>query len=255
MAVEIVMPRLSDSMEEGTILQWLVAVGDRVQEGAPLVEVETDKATVTYESEHDGTVLALHAEAGTSVAVGAPIAVIGADGQQPARVKASPLARRLAVELGVDLAMLTGSGPQGRVTREDVLAAAPAAAAPAAAAPAPDDTEPAQVEPGTVALTRLQQTVARRMSQSRATVPEFELRSTVDMTRAVALHEQLRGLLDPPPSQNDLVVRAAALALREFPRVNGSYRDDRIELHSRVNVGIAVAAEDALVVPTIFDAD
>ncbi len=250
MAVEIVMPRLSDSMEEGTILQWLVAVGDRVQEGAPLVEVETDKATVTYDSEHDGTVLALHVEAGTSVAVGAPIAVIGADGQQPARVKASPLARRLAVELGVDLAMLTGSGPQGRVTREDVLAAAPAAAA-----PAPDGTEPAQVEPGTVELTRLQQTVARRMSQSRATVPEFELRSTVDMTRAVALHEQLRGLLDPPPSQNDLVVRAAALALREFPRVNGSYRDDRIELHSRVNVGIVVAAEDALVVPTIFDAD
>lgn len=81
MAVEIVMPRLSDSMEEGTILQWLVAVGDRVQEGAPLVEVETDKATVTYESEHDGTVLALHAEAGTSVAVGAPIAVIGAGGR------------------------------------------------------------------------------------------------------------------------------------------------------------------------------
>jgi pyruvate dehydrogenase E2 component (dihydrolipoamide acetyltransferase) len=93
------------------------------------------------------------------------------------------------------------------------------------------------------------------MSQSRATVPDFELRSMVDMTQAVAVREQLRAISDPPPSYNDLIVKAAALALREFPRVNGSYRDEQIEHHARVNVGIAVAAEDALVVPTIFDAD
>ncbi len=104
-------------------------------------------------------------------------------------------------------------------------------------------------------LSRLQQTVARRMAESRATVPDFELRCEVDMSRAVALREQLREISDPPPSYNDFIVKAAALALREFPRVNGAYVDARFETYSRVNVGIAVAAEDALVVPTIFDAD
>jgi pyruvate dehydrogenase E2 component (dihydrolipoamide acetyltransferase) len=285
--VEIVMPRLSDAMEEGTIVDWLVSVGDTVHEGAPLVEVETDKATVVYESEHDGTILALSADVGASVTVGALIAVIGALGEEPAatpaqgpgapgerpgtdsvalvappspassgaakppRVKASPLARRIAAELGVDLATLVGSGPQGRVIRADVVAAAPSAGA--AAARHHDGS--AEGETSTEELTRLQRTVARRMSQSRATVPDFELRSMVDMTQAVAVREQLRAIHDPPPSYNDLIVKAAALALREFPRVNGSYRDEQIEHHARVNVGIAVAAEDALVVPTIFDAD
>jgi pyruvate dehydrogenase E2 component (dihydrolipoamide acetyltransferase) len=104
-------------------------------------------------------------------------------------------------------------------------------------------------------LSSRQRTVARRMAQSRATVPDLELRVDVDMGAAVALREQLRELSDPPPSINDLIVRAVALALREFPRVNGGYRDDAVETFSRVNVGIAVAAEDALLVPTIFDAD
>jgi pyruvate dehydrogenase E2 component (dihydrolipoamide acetyltransferase) len=286
-AVEIVMPRLSDAMEEGTIVGWLVSVGDTVHEGAPLVEVETDKATVVYESEHEGTILELSADVGASVAVGALIAVIGALGEEPAatpargpgapserpatdsvglvaalsqassgagkppRVKASPLARRIATELGVDLATLVGSGPQGRVIRADVVAAAPSVGA--AAARHHDGS--AKGETSTEELTRLERTVARRMSQSRATVPDFELRSMVDMTQAVALREQLRAIRDPPPSYNDLIIKAAALALREFPRVNGSYRDEQIEHHARVNVGIAVAAEDALVVPTIFDAD
>ncbi len=287
MVLEIVMPRLSDAMEEGTIVDWLVSVGDTVHEGAPLVEVETDKATVVYESEHEGTILALSADVGASVAVGALIAVIGAVGEEPAatpargpgapierpgndsaalvaapspassgaakppRVKASPLARRIATELGVDLATLVGSGPQGRVIRADVVAAAPSVGAVAAR----QHDGSAKGETSTEELTRLERTVARRMSQSRATVPDFELRSMVDMTQAVAVREQLRAIRDPPPSYNDLIVKAAALALREFPRVNGSYRDEQIEHHARVNVGIAVAAEDALVVPTIFDAD
>ncbi len=296
MAVEIVMPRLSDSMEEGTILQWLVAEGDAVAAGEPLVEVETDKASVTYESEHDGTLLAVNAQTGDSVAVGAVIAVIGEAGESvggssapaessagagsstPAqasagdgsgagavavaggtttggsgRVKASPLARRIAAELGVDLATLAGSGPQGRVTRADVERSAKPAEA---AAPAPSSRPgTARGEPTVQPLTRLQQTVARRMAESRATVPDFELRCEVDMSRAVALREQLREISDPPPSYNDFIVKAAALALREFPRVNGAYVDATFETYSRVNVGIAVAAQDALVVPTVFDAD
>jgi len=322
------MPRLSDSMEEGTILKWLVAEGDEVQEGQPIVEVETDKAVVIHEADAGGTVLTLIVSEGANVPVGAPIAVFGAAGEslparsspealaavaatpspptplttQPprpsrpgpsyrepgsnpgrgsasssershahrGRVKASPLARRIAAELHVDIASLTGSGPQGRVIRLDVERAAttandngtadvtsPAVPRPSSSgSPASAEITPAKGESARQDLTRLQRTVARRMAESRATVPDIELRSEVDMTEAVALREQLRDVSeDLFPSLNDLIVKAAALALREFPRVNGAYRDSQFETYSRINVGIAVAADDALVVPTIFDAD
>ncbi|HEY2769990.1 MAG TPA: dihydrolipoamide acetyltransferase family protein [Solirubrobacteraceae bacterium] len=327
MALEIVMPRLSDSMEEGTILQWLVAEGDSVEAGQPLVEVETDKATVTHEADAAGVVLALTVGEGASVPVGAPIALIGEPGEQlratgspeaaeaavgargssggpgpapaatvgvrgspattgpaprPGRAKASPLARRLAAERGIDLAGLAGSGPDGRVIRADVEHAAAANAHPAAVPRAPASGngesrngerstgesgtgeagtgEPSTGESGTGEaevheLSRLQRTVARRMSESRATVPDIELRREVDMGEAAELRARLREVSDPPPSFNDFIVRAVALALREFPRVNGAYRDGTFETYPRVNVGIAVAAEDALMVPTIFDAD
>ncbi|MGH2915870.1 MAG: dihydrolipoamide acetyltransferase family protein, partial [Solirubrobacteraceae bacterium] len=213
------------------------------------------------------------------------------------RVKASPLARRIASELGVALAGLSGSGPQGRVVRADVersaaaapvtasgnnhgddtagvatsdgdhasVATASVATAAADGGAAPPPTPPATTSPGPAGtakghttrhdLTRVQQTIARRMAESRATVPDFELRCQVDMSGAVALREQLREVTERPPSHNDFLIRAAALALSEHPRVNGSYRDESFEEYSRVNVGIAVAAEHALVVPTIFDAD
>jgi pyruvate dehydrogenase E2 component (dihydrolipoamide acetyltransferase) len=310
LAREIIMPRLSDSMEEGTILKWLVAEGDEVRTGQPLVEVETDKAVVTYEADVDATVLALVVGEGASAPVGSPIAVFGEVGEAltqrsspealaaavalpdappvssateqapPAssggRVKASPLARRVAAELNVDLAALSGSGPHGRVIRLDVERAAGAGAAGVTnghavadtAAPAPSSEAPAagaeeSAEPGSAKgqttrrqPTRIQQTVVRRMSESRATVPDIELRNELDMTDAVALREQLRGPAgDALPSFNDLIVKAAALALRELPRVNGAYRDSQFEIYSRVNIGIAVAGDDALVVPTVFDAD
>jgi len=264
-AVEIVMPHLSDSMEEGTIVRWLIAEGDAVTEGQEIVEVETDKATVTYESELNGTVLALNAAVGDTVPVGGVIAVVGegnggsagapvsatratratrtAGATSGRRVKASPLARRIAAELGVDLATLAGSGPHGRVIRSDVERSG--ARAPGSAKGTTTRTRP----------TRLQETVARRMAESRSTVPDFELRCEVDMTRAVALRSELREIVDPPPSYNDFIVRAVALALRGFPRVNGAYRDSGFEQYSRVNVGIAVSTDDGLLVPTIFDAD
>jgi pyruvate dehydrogenase E2 component (dihydrolipoamide acetyltransferase) len=282
-ALEIVMPHLSDAMEEGTIVQWLVAEGDAVTEGQAIVEVETDKATVTYESELSGTVLAINAGVGDTVAVGAVIALVGDDNGGPAgaavratramppagatsgrRVKASPLARRIAAELGVDLATLPGSGPHGRVIRADVERSGTGADAPvvpaaiASAAPTAPAAPAADSGRGTTTRTRptrLQETVARRMAESRSTVPDFELRCEVDMTRAVALRAELREIADPPPSYNDFIVRAVALALREFPRVNGAYRDSGFEQYSRVNVGIAVSTDDGLLVPTIFDAD
>jgi pyruvate dehydrogenase E2 component (dihydrolipoamide acetyltransferase) len=199
------------------------------------------------------------------------------------RVKASPVARRIARERGVDLGALRGSGPGGRIVKADVEAAAtgtpaapsPGTAAPSAAPPGPPAGAPAAPagpppppvvtsETGTAKgdvriqeLTRTQSLIARRMAESKATIPEFTIQTTVDMEGCVALRAQLKGVAGdrPVPSYNDMVVKAAALALREHPRANGSYRDGRFELFSRVNVGVAVAAQDALVVPTIFDAD
>jgi pyruvate dehydrogenase E2 component (dihydrolipoamide acetyltransferase) len=318
---EIVMPRLSDTMEEGTILRWLKADGEEVARGEELVEIETDKATMIYESDQAGT-LSLIASEGDTLPVGAPIARVGEGGAPPTadtapteqkddqgngvrsdpseatasnpaqapaapsttdgseRVKASPLARRIAHEEGVDLAGLTGSGPGGRIVKADVprhdpeTEGAPAEAKPPAdtTAGAPTSSVPASSSAATpdaiatakgttteVELNRLQQTVARRMAEAKATIPEFTIQLDVDMEECVALRAELKRLAaegtGPAPSYNDMVVKACALALREHAKANGSYKDGRLLLHSRINVGVAVAAEGALVVPTVFDAD
>jgi pyruvate dehydrogenase E2 component (dihydrolipoyllysine-residue acetyltransferase) len=247
-AVEIVMPRLSDSMEEGTVARWLVAEGAEVRRGQPLVEIDTDKATMDYEAERDGILLQILVGEGETAAIGTPIATIGAPGESvpatgPARaprVNASPIAKRLAQELGVDLASIRGTGPNGMIGKEDVERAAGsgpgAVEAPAGATPEP--------------LTRVQQAVARHMLEA-AAVPTFAVEVEVDMSAA----SELRAALDPKPSFNDLVVKACALALRDHPRVNAAYSDAGFRYASEVNVGIAVSAQDALLVPVIREAD
>lgn len=301
---EIVMPRLSDSMEEGTIVRWLKADGDEVRRGDEIVEIETDKATMPYESDADG-VLRILVEEGRTLPIGEVIATVGEDGAtgagpvtaadtreapgsaQPAatepaepapapaappaeppsdgeRVLASPVARRIARERGIDLASLAGSGPGGRVVKADVEAAAggaqPPAGAPAPTAPAPLPADGASGRGTVIATepTRAQSLIARRMAESRATVPSFTLETTVDMTTAVSLRAEMKETaLDNElvPTVNDLVVKAAAIALREQPEANGAWRDGHFERYSRVNVGVAVAGEGSLVVPTVFDAD
>jgi pyruvate dehydrogenase E2 component (dihydrolipoamide acetyltransferase) len=361
MASDVVMPRLSDSMEEGTVLKWLVEEGGEVKRGEPLVEIETDKANMTYEADTDGTLIEVVAQEGDTLPIGELIARIGEAGEAPAkgegagreeaagdaeeaagdaeeaagedaaeepareereaatataegakreeapargdgdggapareagreapqrgdgdgRVKASPVARRMARELGVELARLEGTGPGGRIVKADVEAAAKGdgarveapereeEAAPAEApaeeeAAPPEERRPAAVPAGEAGpkgearrqeLTRLQQTVSRRMAESKATAPDFALSLDVDMSQAVELRKRLKEVSDPAPSFNDMVVKAAANALREFPRVNGAYRDGQFELYENVNVGVAVAAQEALVVPTVFNAD
>ena len=322
---DVAMPRLSDSMEEGTILKWLKSDGDEIKRGEELVEIETDKANMTYESDLDG-MLKIVAQEGDTLAVGETIARIGEDAggdeqaekpepareeqeqepeparadvpraedtapeeeREPApvatadrppqpddgngRVKASPIARRMARDLGVELATLEGTGPGGRIVKADVEAAAQNGGTTEAApeeAPAAEEAPKREVakpvasadtgkgETTAEELTRLQQTIARRMAESKATAPEFVITCEVDMEDAVAFRKQLKAASgeNPAPSFNDFVVKASALALREFPRANGAYRDGRFELYSRINVGIAVAGQDALIVPTIFDAD
>jgi pyruvate dehydrogenase E2 component (dihydrolipoamide acetyltransferase) len=302
---DVVMPRLSDSMEEGTVLQWLKQVGDEISVGDELVEIETDKANMAYEADVEGTLSEILVQEGETVAIGTPIARVGegdgakasepeereekpeaveAEGQKPAtaapprpaqasdgdghRPKASPLARRLAKEQGLDLNELHGSGPGGRIVKADVekAQAEPVGEADSEPAtdrpPAPPPEEPSvETAKGQVTyedLSKTQQVIARRMAESKATAPHFYLRATVDMSEAVAGRAQVKARAlpgDVVPSFNDMVVKACALALRDHPRANGAYRDGRFELYSRVNVGLAVAAEDALVVPTLFDAD
>ncbi len=320
---DVVMPRLSDSMEEGTILQWLKSVGDQVALGDELVEIETDKANMAYESDVAGKLTEIVAEEGETLPIGATIARVGDSGERPTsrpagpvgagdppplpvakassgevpptpppareasetdaeapsdgeRPKASPVARRIAKEKGLDLGKLQGSGPGGRIVKADVKRAAASAGgagdgevedAPARSAPPSPVTGPAAgaVSPETAKgqttfqdLTKLQSTIARRMAESKATAPHFYLEAEIDMSRAVEARSRIKeasGEGDVVPSFNDMVVKACALALREHPRANGAYRDGRFELYSRVNVGIAVAGQDALVVPTVFDAD
>ena len=306
---DILMPRLSDSMEEGTLLTWLIDDGGEVAAGQELAEIETDKATMTYESEAAG-VVSIVAAAGTTVAVGELIARVGdgapaatdatpepaaaprepvpaatpvpgsvvahpngsadTDGRQAVAATptgggasggvpptgATPMARRIAAVHGVALDELRGTGPRGRVVRADVMAAAgmqpsPADPGPPAPAPAADGDE--RVEPS-----RLQALVARRMSEAKATVPHFQVQTEVEMSAALHFRAELKRLAESTPavpSLNDLIVKACALCLRRFPRANGSYVDGGFRLHGRVNVGIAVASEDALVVPVIHDAD
>jgi pyruvate dehydrogenase E2 component (dihydrolipoamide acetyltransferase) len=184
------------------------------------------------------------------------------NGDGDGRIKASPVARRMARDLGVELAELEGSGPGGRIVKADVEAASKGNGKPAPEreeAKEQPEREPAQAgakgQPDVHELSRLQQTVSRRMAESKATAPDFALSLDVDMTACVELRQRLKEVADPAPSFNDMVVKASAAALREHPRVNGAYRDGKWELYEKVNVGVAVAADEALVVPTIFDAD
>ena len=329
MSVDIVMPRLSDSMEEGTVLTWMKAVGDEVALGEELVEIETDKANMVFESDAAGTLIEIVAGEGDTLPIGEVIARVGdpseatgggegasGDGGQapserprstadvpseppapaaedaaaagatdaatevpaasptqqsqasgsPAartdgRVKASPLARRIAKQRGVDLHSLQGSGPGGRIIKADVENAPPAGAAaavPAASPVVPSTPETAKGAVEIIELSKLQQTVGRRMAESKATAPHFYLQANIDMSAAWDARARIKAAAAEGaviPSFNDMVVKACAIALREFPRANGAYRDGKWELYQRVNVGIAVAARDALVVPTVFDTD
>jgi pyruvate dehydrogenase E2 component (dihydrolipoamide acetyltransferase) len=254
--LEIAMPKLSDSMEEATVLAWLKRPGDTVTRGEPLVEVETDKATVVYEAESSGVLGEIVVDDGGTAQLGAVIARLTVESAEEtpaaapsARPRATPVARRLAAQAGISLAGVGGSGPGGRIVRADVRRAAP----PGESAP------PAEEGRGQVTEhvhTATQRTIAQRMAQSRSSIPEFTLEIEVLMDAAARLREDLRaGGVDPLPSYNDLVVRAVALALRDVPALNASYSDGKTLRFGRINVGIAVATDDALIVPTLYDAD
>ena len=323
---DVNMPKLSDTMEEGTVVLWKKQSGDEVHAGDVLAEVESDKATFDLEAEADG-VLQILVEQGVPAKIGAPIARIGEAGAQPAKpaspaaeggaaqarqkepeapaqvaeerepaqasappkqapaeqkppatqrpappreeaggredggaaLKASPIARRLAGEMGVDLAALKGTGPEGRIVKDDVLAAAnvrPNADRrrnlPTAGKPSTPDVE--VVEPN-----RMQATIARRMVEAKSSVPEFQVTVEARVDQAVAMRQQLKDAVPGAEkvTMTDFLVRACALALRKFPEVNSSWADGRFQRKRSINIGLAVAPSQGmgLLVPVVHDAD
>ncbi len=289
------MPRLSDTMEEGKVLQWYKQVGDSVEKGELLAEIETDKAVMDLESVEEGTLLQFLVAEGGAAALGAPIALVGDpselgaptaipaagapatdspppsatdDGQDPSRpsvaapeaesrppaspaerIKASPLARRIAAEQGVDLSLLAGTGPGGRIVKQDVEDAAAALAG----SSAPATSAPAEVG----SLSRMQATIVRRMVESKTTVPHFYLTLEIDMSAAKEMRAQINAAWGEEEriSFNDIIIRATALALMRHPDANGSYQDGGFAYHQSANIGVAVAVPNGLLVPVLKDCD
>ena len=295
--VEVVtMPRLSDTMTEGTVASWLKKVGDTVKEGDILAEIETDKATMEFESFYSGTLLYVGLKEGESASVDSLLAIIGPAGtdvntvlaasqgggsapaaapkaeSKPAetaapvaapvanandRVFASPLAKKIAQDKGINLTEVKGSGENGRIVKKDVENFTPSAKA--AAAPATASANPAipTVIPVGVEVTeevknsQMRKTIAKRLAESKFTAPHYYLAIEIDMDNAMESRAQINNLPDTKISFNDMVVKACAMALKKHPQVNTSWKGDTTLYNKHVNVGVAVAIEDGLVVPVI----
>jgi pyruvate dehydrogenase E2 component (dihydrolipoamide acetyltransferase) len=304
----VLMPRLSDTMEEGVIASWHKNVGDTVKKGDVLADIETDKATMELESYKNGTLLYIGAQKGEKIPVNALLCIIGEKGkvdvdaivaavkggatsseqraasseqlpvtsnQQPAfaeatagkpatsnengKLKASPLAKKLAKEKGVDLHLVHGSGDGGRIVKSDIDSFKPSAqpaAAPAAKANVPVFSPVAGEEGFTdIPNSQIRTIIAKRLAESKFSAPHFYLTMEINMDNAMSARAQLNEVSPVKISFNDLVVKAAALALRQHPAVNASWLGDKIRRHHHIHIGIAVAIEDGLIVPVIRFAD
>ena len=292
MATNVVMPQMGYDMREGTVVRWYKQEGETVDRGEVIADIETDKATVEFEAYTGGVLGRIVAEAGVAVPVGELIAIITEPGEsvpeaaapapspaaapapvaaepEPAAapppasdggVRASPIARRLARERGIDLALVDGSGPNGRITERDVenyQAAAPAAAPEPAPAPAATPEPVAAPSDSRIELSRMRQTIARVTSDSKSTAPHFYVTAEVDMGNAMSLRRDVNDASDPENrvSVNDLMVKACALALAKHPKFNSFYRVDHLEVHGAMNIGIAIALESGLILPGVSNCE
>ncbi|MFO1256403.1 MAG: pyruvate dehydrogenase complex dihydrolipoamide acetyltransferase [Sphingomonadaceae bacterium] len=295
MSIAIKMPALSPTMEEGTLAKWLVKVGDKVSSGDIMAEIETDKATMEFEAVDEGVITAIEVPEGTEgVKVGTVIATLAGEDEdatpapaakpqakpaEPAsapvpvatpaatmqpkgdRIVASPLAKRIAADRGVDLKAITGSGPHGRIVKADVEAGQPgtavAASAPAAAAapaaPTPDFGIPYEAEK----LNNVRKTIARRLTEAKQTIPHIYLTVDVRLDTLLKLRGELNKALEADGvklSVNDLLIKALAKALIRVPKCNVSFAGDELRKYSRADVSVAVAAPSGLITPIIVDA-
>jgi pyruvate dehydrogenase E2 component (dihydrolipoamide acetyltransferase) len=284
----IIMPKMGDAMEEGTLVRWLKQEGELVKEGEPIAEIATDKATIEIEAPASGRLRGIRVQEGATVPINTPLAYILTEGEtlpeepkgdgaapSPAaapqavapprevgvatapaeqRVKASPLARKIAQEHGIDLRLLQGTGPQGRIVERDVLAyletmhpPAPTPA-PTVAPAAPTPAIAARTEP----LSRLRQITAQRTTEAKQTIPHFYLTMEIDMEETLALRTKLNSLDESLRiSVNDMIVKACAVALEKHPIVNASYRDGQLVYPDGVHIGIAIAVEEGLLVGVV----
>lgn len=295
----ITMPRLSDTMTEGTVASWLKKVGDKISEGDILAEIETDKATMEFESFYAGTLLHIGIQEGETAPVDDILAIIGPDGtnvdavlqakkgggatqektsestvkkeaEKPAsseektekktegRIFASPLAKKIAQEKGINLSEVKGTGENGRIVKSDVENFTPTAksetkevakASTQVFVPAGES----QVEE--VKNSQMRKTIARRLAESKYTAPHYYLTIEIDMNNAIASRKTINSLPDTRVSFNDMVVKACAMALKKHPRVNSQWTDNNTIINHHVNIGVAVAVDDGLVVPVVNHAD
>lgn len=304
------MPKMSDTMEEGVIAAWHKKVGDKVESGELMAEIETDKATMEYESYNDGTVLYLGAKAGEAVAVNGILAIVGEAGadykllieaenqsgsettaeeapkaevsasSSPApaaesktasattssdngRIKASPLAKKLAEDKGINIAEVKGSGDNGRIVKRDVENFVPAQAAPVATKSTEAKAAPVVELPKIVGeesyeelrVSQMRKTIAKRLAESKFTAPHFYLTMEINMDKAIEARNSMNEVSPVKISFNDMVIKAAAAALRKHPQVNSSWLGDKIRINHHIHIGVAVAVEDGLLVPVVRFAD
>jgi len=294
---DVIMPKMGDAMTEGKVLKWRKRPGDSIAKGEAIAEIETDKVNVDIEAEEGGVLLEILVDEGKSAPVGASIAVIGAPGQkvqprplsapaaQPApapapvaagparptpaaaaavpteatdRLKVSPLARKLAAEHAIDLATVRGSGPDGRITKEDIEALVTAGTRPKPTpGPAAPPTAPSGPDVESVPLSRIRQTIGRRMTESKQQAPHFYVTVEVGMDEALRVRQQLNETLDDrgKVSVNDFVLKSASLALRKFSNLNSSLADAAVRRFRRINMALAVALPEGLIAPVIHDCD
>lgn len=326
----LIMPKMGDGMEEGTLLRWLKEVGETVDAGDPIAEIETDKVSLEIEATEGGVFSKALVEEGQTVPIGTPIATIGAEGEEIAeepapaaaapepeeaapaktevavaerepapaqtaaapaapagtvngadtapppaapvradgeRLRASPLVKRLAAEHGIDLAAIAGTGPGGRIVKDDLApyltGAKPIPTAPAAqpeAAPEAPAAAPATARAGAMPreMSRVRKTTGKRMAEAKEVIPHFYVTVEVEMGPALAFRKQVNAELDDDAAKvsvNDLIVKAAALALREFPNLNTSLEGETLYDHDSIDVNVAVAIENGLIAPFVPQAD
>ena len=293
MATNVVMPQMGYDMREGTVVRWHKEEGETVNRGEVIADIETDKATVEFEAYTGGVLGRIVAAAGVAVPVGELIAIITDPGEAvpdapaasaPAaaapstaatpvvvappqeavvsagdgQVRASPIARRLARERGIDLALVAGSGPNGRITERDVENyQPPVAPAPPPSVPAPAGEPAPAAADARIELSRMRQTIARVTSDSKTTAPHFYVTAAVDMGKAMALRREINDAADPESrvSVNDLMVKACALALVKHPKFNAFYRGDYLQVNGAMNIGIAIALETGLILPGVSNCE
>lgn len=290
MAEIVRMPKLSDTMTEGVVAKWHKKVGDKVKSGELLAEIETDKATMDFESFYDGVMLHIGIEEGKGAPVDSILAIIGAAGEDitallsggapvktdsnavaaavsapvaapvaapqtvasgnDSRLKASPLAKKIAEDKGIDLTQVQGSGDDGRIVKKDVENYSPAKKSTNAAA-AYTGVESYTEE----TVSQMRKTIARRLAESKFSAPHFYLKMEVEMSKAIEARKAINDLAPVKISFNDMVVKAVAIALRSNPKINSSWLGDKIRYNQHINIGVAMAVEDGLLVPVVRFAD